>query len=216
MENRFTTKAKVELREDGKTPCFVGHAAVFYNSKDSDTEYWLWEDYVERLQPGCFDRALKDSHDARALFNHDSNMLLGRVSSKTCELSVDKTGLHFSVPYDENDPDHQRVKAKIDRGDLTGCSFAFSNVSADWEELSVDEKTVYVRNIKDLDLHDVGPVTFPAYEATDVGLRTSVLSKGELVEARSNLTKHRDSLNDHIAEGIEVDYQAMKAGLEIG
>ena len=68
--------------------------------------------------------------DLRALFDHDSKSLLGRVSNNTCKLSVDNVGLAFEVPVDPDDPDHQRVAPKIRRGDLTGCSFAFTNPTA--------------------------------------------------------------------------------------
>jgi len=48
--------------------------------------------FVERIKPGAFDGALKDS-DVRALKNHDPNLLLGRETAGTLELSANSRGL---------------------------------------------------------------------------------------------------------------------------
>ncbi len=72
---------RLEKRADGKQ-MVRGYAAVFYDeSSPEGTEYWLYSDIVERIAPNAFDRAVKERHDARGLFNHDMNLLLGRLSS---------------------------------------------------------------------------------------------------------------------------------------
>ena len=208
-------KAKVKIRQDGDDgPEFItGYAAVFYRKDDPGSEYWLWDDYVERIMPGAFDRALDEDHDARGLFDHDSQSLLGRVSSGTCMLSVDDVGLRFEIPVDKDDPDHSRVVPKIRRGDLSGCSFAFSNASATWEEIATDKDPIFVRNITDLDLWDVGPVTWPAYSSTETGLRgkapfgLAIREKSQLVEARSILTKQCQINRRSIADQVDMDWR---------
>lgn len=207
-ERRQTARpvSKIEVRAEGDAKKITGYAAVFYNPADARTSYWMWDDFEERLLPGCFDRAISESHDARALFDHDSQNLLGRVASGTCMLSVDSVGLRFEVPVDMNDPDHQRVVAKIERGDLTGCSFAFANASSTWQETYVDGKRIDIRNITDLDLFDVGPVTYPAYEATEVGIRTAATDANQLTEARSLRQAVRDQqINHRLAEAVDVE-----------
>ena len=158
----------VSTRSDG-WQLITGYSAVFYRADEPGTEYRLWEDMVERIRPNAFDRAIKEKHDVRALFNHDPNNLLGRSTSGTCKYSVDKTGLKYEITCDPNDPDHQRVIAKIERGDLTGSSFAFRPTKVTWEE---NDGADSVRWIDDVNLYDVGPVTFPAYEASTTGLRS--------------------------------------------
>lgn len=214
--------ARVQLRNDGENgpDAIEGYAAVFYRADDPGTEYRIWDDFYERIMPGAFDRAISEGHDARGLYDHNSEKVLGRVSSKTCILTVDTIGLRFSIPYDPTDPDHCQVVPKIRRGDVTGCSFAMSHVAATWEDIrdpDDDERLISIRNITDLNLHDVGPVTYPAYEATEVGLRTAVGSHGELVEARSLLTAHRDALDakrNSEAEEIELRYRMIQLGNE--
>lgn len=171
MERRMTPagQIKVETRADGGK-AIVGYAAVFHREGDAGTEYRLGTDVVERIAPTAFDRALKEKHDARALFNHDPNMLLGRAAAGTLRLTRDDTGLRYEIDL----PDTQvgkDVAASIARGDLSGSSFAFSIKGKDGQRFEKG-KEYDVRHILDVDLYDVGPVTYPAYEATTAGLRS--------------------------------------------
>ncbi|GAB5402813.1 MAG: hypothetical protein Aurels2KO_10440 [Aureliella sp.] len=186
-----------------------GVSAVFYRDDDPGTEYWLWNDMVERIHPGAFDRALSESHDARALFNHDKSQLLGRVASGTCRLSVTDAGLAYEIDEDSADPDHQRVCSKIDRGDVTGSSFAFIAREVSWTEVKQDDGDwLYIRNIYDVDLFDVGPVTWPAYEATTAGRSrdtrdaTQSAEYRELVKERENHLRKAD--DDDVAMRVRM------------
>lgn len=193
---------RVDKRADNKSS-FKGLAAVYYREGEPGTEYWLWSDMVERIMPGAFDRAINEQHDARGLFNHDANQLLGRVSADTLSLSLNSDGLAYEIPFDQADPDHQRVAAKIDRGDVNGSSFAFIARAVVWEEVKQEDGSyLYIRTIKDVDLYDVGPVTWPAYEATSAGrsgkpagtapeARTAELQL-LIAERESYLRKHDD------------------------
>lgn len=181
IERRFAPQGvAIETREDGGL-VLRGHAAVWWRKKDPGTEYKLWGDMVERIDPGAFTRALADSQDVRALFNHDASHVLGRTASGTLRLSEDKRGLAYEIDL----PDTQLAKdlaASITRGDITGSSFSFTVLREEWKL----EKDREVRTILEVDtLFDVGPVTFPAYGATDAGLR----SLGEADEARQSLER---------------------------
>jgi HK97 family phage prohead protease len=150
----------------------TGHAAVFHQ------EYVLWEDNssraVEVVKPGTFTRALNEKHDVRALFNHEPTKLLGRTKAGTLALKQDSVGLYFDV----DTPDTQLgrdVYALVKRGDITGCSFAFTVTKENVTEKKEGGKIVRRREIQDVDLYDVGPVTYPAYDATDVNARAMEL-----------------------------------------
>ncbi len=171
MERRMTPagEIKVESRADGGK-MIVGYGAVFHREGDAGTEYRLARDVVERIAPTAFNRAIKEKHDARALFNHDPNMLLGRAGAGTLRLSVDERGLRYEIDI----PDTQvgkDVATSIARGDLTGSSFAFSINGKEGQRFEKG-KDVDVRHILDVALFDVGPVTYPAYEGTTTGMRS--------------------------------------------
>ncbi|QDV24397.1 HK97 family phage prohead protease [Aureliella helgolandensis] len=184
-------------RADATSP-IKGIAAVYYRADAPGTEYWLWDDMVERIHPGAFDRAIAENHDARALYNHDAAAILGRVSAGTCRLSLTEEGLAYEIDADASDPDHQRVSAKLDRGDVTGSSFAFITRKVVWEEEKLDNgQWLYIRNVHDLDLFDVGPVTWPAYEATAAGRSTrsdgQAPKAGDVDPLRAALMQERDA-----------------------
>ncbi|MCC6493229.1 MAG: HK97 family phage prohead protease [Pirellulales bacterium] len=183
IERRFSP-ARITTRANGRQT-IAGYAAVFYRPGDAATQCRLMDDAVERIRPGAFNRAPTERHDVRGLFNHDPDNLLGRTAAATLRLSVDSTGLRYEIDVDPADPDHSRVLAKIDRGDLTGSSFAFRPLKITWEENDGGDS---IRWIEDLQLFDVGPVTFPAYEASSTGLRSVEL---EAIEAERQ--RHRDS-----------------------
>lgn len=187
MERRFLAlkshPVKIHKRAEGAPASIVGYGAVFYNAADPGTQYeWQgWSGtYRERIMPGCFDRALRED-DVRGLFNHDPNCVLGRISAGTMKLSIDMTGLL----YDINPPATtaaRDVMESIDRGDITGSSFAFVPTEIRWTELMEDSQTIMIREIMQAELYDVGPVTYPAYGASTTGIRAA----GDLAEAEKS------------------------------
>lgn len=151
----------------------TGYGAVFFNEADPEnTQYRLWDDLVERIMPGAFDRAIQDQADVRSLFNHDSNFVLGRTTAGTLSLRTDEVGLM----YDALPPDTQLIRDQVleplRRKDVTGSSFMFVPTDTVWREQEDDTgRRVYITEVHDVDLWEVGPVTFPAYEGTTAKTR---------------------------------------------
>jgi HK97 family phage prohead protease len=143
----------------------TGYAAVFYDPGDAGTQTELYPGLVERIMPTAFDRCIREQQDCRALFNHNPDTLLARCSTGTLRLSLDPRGLVYAFDYDPADPDHQRVMRKLERGDVTGSSFSFNVRKQVWS-IDASGAGYDVRELHDLDVYDVGPVTFPAYSAT--------------------------------------------------
>ncbi len=180
----------LEKRADGQQT-LTGYAAVFYRAGSPGTEYVMWTDLVERIRPGAFDRALQERQDVRGLFNHGADCLLGRLSSGTLRLSVDDVGLRYEIDL----PDTQTAKdvaALVSRGDLSGSSFTFGANKTEWD----DTGTVSVRTLIDVDLYDVGPVTFPAYVGTSTAIRSQ---DREVIDAeRAELARVRRIESDRV------------------
>ena len=159
------TMGTIEVREaEGDDMMLEGYAAV-YNS-ETDLGH-----FREVIKPGAFDDVL--DNDVRALINHDPNLILGRTTNGTLELSVDERGLKYKVKLG----DQQYAKdfyESVKRGDISQSSFAFTIDKQSWNE----ERTV--RSVdKVRQLLDVSPVTYPAYAAATVQARDQQLETDE-------------------------------------
>lgn len=149
-------EVRAELTEEGQPARIVGHGAVF--GKRSDMIMGMFK---EEIAPGAFDDVLGD--DVRALFNHDANFVLGRTTSGTLELSIDTEGLRYDITPPDTQTVRDLVLAPLQRGDITGSSFAF-RVAEDGDEWREDDDGLIVRTITRFSrLLDVSPVTYPAY-----------------------------------------------------
>ena len=173
---RRNFESGVELRA-GDTLKIGGHAAVFNDQVE------IWPGFEERFDPGAFTRTIKED-DIRALWNHDSAFVMGRNKSGTLRLSEDERGLVV-----ENDPPDAQwardVVTSIERGDITGASIGFRAMDEEFER----KDGIEIRTITRAKLFDVSPVAFPAYPATDVGVRSWLGSEKIPAEIRNALLK---------------------------
>lgn len=168
-DRRITQQGRcaIETRADG-SKMLTGYGAVFYRADEPGTEYQLWSDLYERVSRSAFDVALKRKDDARGLFNHDANHILGRTASGTMRLSVDDVGLRYEIDL-PNTPQAQAVAEAVARGDVSGSSFSFRVEKQTFERDA--KRNAEIRTIEQVELFDVGPVTFPAYQATTSAMR---------------------------------------------
>jgi len=149
--------APIEVRADSRTA--TGYAAV-YNSIADIGGY-----FNEQIAPGAFDGTL--GGDIRALFNHDTAHVLGRTIAGTLRLASDDRGL--AVEIDMPDTSMARdLAVSMTRGDISGMSFGFNVTKQTWDESG----PVILRTIEAVELFEVSIVTFPAYDATDVAVRS--------------------------------------------
>ena len=160
-----------------------GYAAVY----NSDSE-WMGGFY-EQIATGAFDDVL--DNDTRAYFNHDENLLLGRVSSGTLRLGTDARGLYYEVDLPNTSYANDLVEL-MKRGDVNQSSFAFLIDSDRWEER--DGKTYRIIE-KVSRLLDVSPVSQPAYESATSELVTrnnTPESEGAEVEVKAEAEEMSD------------------------
>lgn len=153
-DSQFKTRA-----EDGQL-YIEGYFAVF------GSEYRMWENAIETIDEDAFDETLDG--DIRALVNHDSTLVLGRTTSGTLTLRVDRTGLWGSIIINQADQDAMNLYERVKRGDVSQCSFGFDIVDQSTE---VMENGTTVWTLKRVKLYEVSVVTFPAYEDTSVTAR---------------------------------------------
>lgn len=163
IEKRFLN---IGLRADSNT--IGGYAGVYYDGTPN-TEFRLFDGAVERIERGAFRSLIESDDDCIVSVNHDMTTLLGRRSAGTLKLMDDGTGLRWEVPYDEQDDDHRKIARKIQKREITGCSFAFTKAVDNWQR--DDTRNLKVRTLTDLKVIELGPVIFPAYKGTSLGMR---------------------------------------------
>lgn len=172
MQAERRTLRSAGLASDGQT--VRGYAAVF-NSDADIGGYW-----VERIAPGAFSGTM--GNDVRALVDHDSGRVVGRTTAGTLRMSEDERGLAVEIDLPDT-TDGRDMAALIKRGDISGMSFGFVVTRQEWDE-TVDPP---IRTIHEVDLHEVSIVAFPAYEDTEIALRSS----RKVVDERAQAEKER-------------------------
>ena len=186
---RAYTPSKVELREADGRPVLEGYAALY------DSLSVNLGGFVERIAPGAFDAALESDPDVLCRIQHEDGLqVIGRTKSGTLTLRATSEGLHYTCLVPDTQAGRDIVEL-VRRGDIDQSSFAFSidrdsDESWDWNH----EPTL--RTLLRVNLHDVAPVSTPAYPETTVGLRAETLERARQVLERelAQAKRRRDAL----------------------
>ncbi|MEH6564635.1 MAG: HK97 family phage prohead protease [Halopseudomonas sp.] len=162
FERRFYKPQEMRLQvpDEGQPTLIGGHAAVF-NQRSEDLG-----GFVEQIAPGAFASSIA-SRDIRALLNHNADLILGRSTAGTLRLVEDDVGLNIEI--DTPDTSYARdLLISMGRGDIREMSFGFLTLQDHWEKIG----DVWVRTLMEVELHEVSPVTFPAYGQTTISARS--------------------------------------------
>lgn len=163
-----------------------GYAAVF--NQEADIGGW----FREVIAPGAFTAAI-GRDDVVFLINHEG-LPLARTRSGTLTLTQDDHGLRMETILDPTDPDVLSIVGKMKRGDLDKMSFAFMPEVQIWD----DTQDPPLRTITQASLYDVSIVTTPAYEGTDIGLRSLNAYRAQVRAKNFDAAKTRRRLKmDH-------------------
>jgi HK97 family phage prohead protease len=152
----------VEQRADGRA--VIRGYAVVYNRLSLDLG-----GFRERILPGAFDKMLSRQRGRRDLvsyFNHNPDILLGRESSGTLKVFSDDKGVGFEVSPPATRAD---VLELVGRRDVKGASFAFT-VDKGGESFTTDEGGRAIREIREAQMYELGPVVTPAYPSTSAAV----------------------------------------------
>lgn len=174
-----------QTREAEGGPIIEGYFAVF------NSDYEIWPGAIEQVAPGAFTSAL--GGDIRALADHDTRIVLGRTTAGTLELREDDRGLYGIIKINPEDQEAMNLYHRVQRGDVTQCSFGFDIVAEDYEHRP-DGSDLWT--IRDVVLYEVSVVTFPAYAETSVQAR-----KDDINTIRSRqLAARKSALKERIAK----------------
>ncbi|MEW4224022.1 HK97 family phage prohead protease [Rossellomorea marisflavi] len=172
-EMRIVDITNLQTRDgtDNEPLVISGYAAVF-NSKTSIGDF-----FEEVIEPGAFARTISENGDIRALFNHNWDHVLGRTKNGTLKVEEDNRGLKFEVEL-PNTSLARDLAESLRRGDINQCSFGFYATNDTWDY----EVEPAVRTLNEVELYEISVVSIPAYEDTEVSLRSKEID--EQVEKR--------------------------------
>lgn len=171
-------------RSDDGGPVIEGYFAVF------NSDYEIWPGATEQVAPDAFNNCL--DLDVRALCDHMTNLVLGRTSAGTLELRVDEKGLWGRIKINEQDSDAMNLYARVQRGDVSQCSFGFDILDEEYID-NRDGSCTWI--LHDVYLWEVSVVTFPAYAETSVEAR----KKEREAELKRQLELRKKQLKERIA-----------------
>jgi HK97 family phage prohead protease len=189
------TRAEPDVNGDGLT--MTGTAAVFNQPTIIDS----WEGrFKEQLAPGSFRKTLSE-RTPKLQFDHGMHPLIGSLPiGRITDAHEDKVGVQVSARLSSNwlvAP----VREAIADGTVDGMSFRFTVTREEWvdengKKITPDEvfkrlwmedaewdkpdDQLMTRTLKEVSCAELGPVVFPAYDSTTVGVRSITIDLGRL------------------------------------
>jgi uncharacterized protein len=164
----FRTQFNITRAEESDNERTIeGYFALY----ESETE--LFDGIYEIITKGAFDNTL--NNDIRALWNHNTQYVLGRSKNGSLSLKADEKGLFGTIKL-PNTGYAEDLYELVQRGDIDQASFGFNILNEDIEELASGG---YRWRINEIDLHEISVVTFPAYENTTVQARAKQVEQME-------------------------------------
>lgn len=166
---------------DGRT--LEGYAAVFDQPTIIESYAGSFEETIKR---GAFRKTLQERRPVLQ-FDHGNDKRTGTIPIGAIkDLREDSEGLFVRARLFDNDL-VEPIRQAIEGGAIRGMSFKFRVVSERWidrdgkriptdkvEDLIRDpgDRGPIRREITEVELFELGPVVFPAYEQTSVGVRS--------------------------------------------
>ena len=180
---RITFEAEVRAIATDDGSLRIGGYAAQFNKEATGLNF------REMIAPGAFTRALKSGDPVFLLINHDTDQLpLASTQGGTLVLSEDSVGLRMEATLDPSNPRAAELASALTRGDVDKMSFAFTVAPGG------DTREEGLRTLTDLNLFEVSVVTWPAYDASSVGMRSQDSDTDDL-ELRKRLIELQFKFN---------------------
>lgn len=196
-----TDCADLRVREtvEGEAPsrAITGYAILF-NTPSAP----LWSDDDEEarevISPEAITKELLDSSDIKFTMYHDRQLILGRSNKGvgTLEYFVDEKGVGFTLELPKS-PNGDEALELVKRGDISGCSFAFTTrywdkdcVSREVKSINGKTHTTYTVKVV-TGVYDFTLAADPAYPDTSVESRefTNELRKREDPQTNNDMMR---------------------------
>ncbi len=189
--------SSLEVREEGGKNHISG--IIPYDSMSEDLG-----GFREVIRKGAFTKTLREG-DARCLWAHNTQYVLGRRSAGTLDFKDEADGLHFdcTLPATSWASD---VFETVSRRDAPGVSFGFYVIKDSWTRGQGKEPVL--RELLEVNMLEVSVgVAFPAYPESDSESSTRALfeKSGISLEKLAAVLSKSAGKNDYICEGEELE-----------
>lgn len=218
-----------QLRDDGQEAgdgrTLSGYAAVFGESTEIDS----WEGtFTESIRKGAFRKTIRETTPVMQ-FDHGRHPLIGSLPiGQITDLREDDHGLLIEGRISDNWL-MQPIRDAIAEGSVSGMSFRFEVIREEWrdangvrikpEELAQllwqpGERGPLQRELIEVRMRELGPVVFPAYPGTEVGVRArsaarDLLADGDQVRRlRASLARSVPDVSVPAPEDLQRDVAA--------
>jgi uncharacterized protein len=165
-----TVEGELRVEARGLAPLIRGYAIVY--DRLSEELHTPFGTFREQIAPEAITTTLARGEDLRALVDHDPAKPLGRVKAGTLRVDSDAHGLRVEIDPPHTTAGHDIVES-IRRGDVSGMSFAFRTIKDAWNP----DQTI--RTVLDMLVREVSIVTFPAYQQTEVAMRSQTAARAD-------------------------------------
>ncbi len=204
----------IEFRDasvDGSLGTMAGHFSVFGAWYEVDS---IWEGhFLEQVDRGSFRKTFAENRDAmRVTFNHGQDPQLGdKVLGPIDVLEEDGIGAAYEVPL--LDTSYNRDLLPGLKAGLYGASFRFRVLKEEFVQKpkisDYNPGALPERTIKEVQVMEFGPVTFPASPAATAGVRslTDVYAMRQLLSGKGR------SLDD-LAAFLLADKAALQTAID--
>ena len=193
-ERKFVTRsfstAGIETREEGGKAHISG--VIPYDSLSEDLG-----GFREVIRKGAFTKTLQEG-DARCLWAHNTQYVLGRRSANTLSFRDEADGLHFDCTLPATSWARD-VFETVSRRDAPGVSFGFYVIKDAWTRGQGKEPSL--RELLEVNMLEVSVgVAFPAYPASDSESSTRALfdKAGINIEKLASVLIRAEGKNDYI------------------
>lgn len=164
---------KIEVREAGtegeESKVISGYVNRFNTQSVLMRDRW-GDEFVEVISESAFTKTL-EKKSQKALWNHNTDLVLGSVAAGTLNLFTDAIGLRCEITLTNTSWGNDAYES-IKRGDVDGMSFGFVCIEDIWSKTQYEGREIYKRTIIEAELHEISPCVFPAYTNSDISCRT--------------------------------------------
>ncbi|MCA1378886.1 MULTISPECIES: HK97 family phage prohead protease [unclassified Bradyrhizobium] len=147
--------------------------------------------FLEQFDPSAFREHLRTEPDVVALWSHQDDRPLGRVSNRTLRIRPDAVGLWYTLAPDSTSPDGQEAIASVRSGLVHQVSIGFWPDEENWSWADDDTP---LRTITKAELREISLVTWPAYQDTSAHYVAPVVA---------------DRSSSEVSKSIEMKFRSM-------